>query len=101
MEIIYNQSDNIFGGKGVSATLAQFYGMVIFKSIPYCQVTLQLYDAFSMFPGIQGQYFMAWVDGNDDDVRVADLAFTTIPEPSTYILLSLAGLLLWRQRVAQ
>lgn len=59
------------------------------------------YDAFPMFPGIQGQYFMAWVDGNDDDVRIADLAFTTIPEPSTYILLSLAGLLLWRQRVAQ
>lgn len=59
------------------------------------------YDAFPMFPGIQGQYFMAWVDGNDDDVRIADLAFTTIPEPSTFLLLSLAGLMFWRQRVSK
>lgn len=58
------------------------------------------YDAFPMFPGIQGRHFMVWVDGNDDDVRVADLAFNRIPEPSTYLLMAVAGAFLVRRRIA-
>ena len=55
------------------------------------------YDIFDVFSGIQGQHFMAWVDGNDDDVRIADMAFAQIPEPDTIYILALGVLLMnWR-----
>lgn len=40
-----------------------------------------------------GYAFMLWVDGNDDDVRIESLEFSTVPEPYTLLLLAI-GLLL-------
>lgn len=47
-------------------------------------------DLFGVFPGIVGSAFLIWVDGKNDDVRIDDIGFTKIPEPSTLILLSIA-----------
>lgn len=48
------------------------------------------YDTFSV--GAIGQAFMIWVDGNDDDIRLADIEFRAVPEPTSLFLL--AGMLL-------
>jgi len=32
---------------------------------------------------------MVWVDGETDDVRIDDIGFTRVPEPSTLLLLAL------------
>jgi hypothetical protein len=47
-------------------------------------------DLFGVFPGIIGSAFMIWVDGKNDDVRIDDIGFTKISEPSTLFLLSIA-----------
>lgn len=44
-----------------------------------------------------GTSFMLWVDGADDDVRLADLAFVKMSEPSAFALLLLAGFMLRRK----
>lgn len=54
---------------------------------------------FAVFPGIVGQHFMVWVDGNDDDVRVLDTAFTKVSEPATLILFLISFAWLVRTRV--
>jgi len=46
-------------------------------------------DLFGVFPGVQGLAFMVWVDGKTDDVRIDDIGFTRVPEPSTLLLLAL------------
>jgi len=46
-------------------------------------------DLFGVFPGVQGLAFMVWVDGETDDVRIDDIGFTRVPEPSTLLLLAL------------
>lgn len=51
----------------------------------------------SMNQPVSGYAFMLWVDGADDDVRLADIAFTHIPEPSALWLFLLAGLMLGRR----
>lgn len=50
-------------------------------------------DIFSVFPGIMGDSFMVWVDGNDDDVRILDTAFIKVPEPTSSLLFFLALML--------
>ncbi|NQZ20899.1 MAG: PEP-CTERM sorting domain-containing protein [Colwellia sp.] len=47
-------------------------------------------DLFGIFPGVQGLAFMVWVDGKTDDVRIDDIGFTRVPEPSTLWLFALA-----------
>jgi hypothetical protein len=48
------------------------------------------YDyVFDVYPGIKGRNFMIWVDGDSDDVRILDVGFTKVPEPSTLLLFSL------------
>ena len=47
-------------------------------------------DLFGVFPGVQGLAFMVWVDGETDDVRINDIGFTRVPEPSTLLLFALA-----------
>lgn len=48
-------------------------------------------DGYAGFPisGLIGTAFMVWVDGNDDDVRIADTYITEVPEPSTLYIFSL------------
>jgi len=48
------------------------------------------YDTFPIFPGVVGTAFMVWVDGNDDDVRIYEAAFTKVPEPTSILLFGLA-----------
>jgi len=48
------------------------------------------YDIFPIFPGVVGTAFMVWVDGNDDDVRIYEAAFTKVPEPTSILLFGLA-----------
>lgn len=55
-------------------------------------------DIFDVFPGILGDTFLVWVDGNDDDVRIIDTAFIKVPEPSSLAIFSLALLALVRIR---
>jgi hypothetical protein len=47
---------------------------------------------YAGFPisGVIGTAFMVWVDGNDDDVRIADTYITEVPEPGTLLIFSLA-----------
>jgi len=56
-------------------------------------------DIFAVFPGIVGQHFMVWVDGNDDDVRILDTAFTKVSEPATLLLFLISFAWLVRTRV--
>jgi hypothetical protein len=48
-------------------------------------------DGYEGFPisSVLGSAFMVWVDGNDDDVRIADTFITKVPEPNMLILFSL------------
>lgn len=55
-------------------------------------------DIFDVFPGILGDTFLVWVDGNDDDVRIIETAFIKVPEPSSLAIFSLALLALVRIR---
>ncbi|WP_281561193.1 PEP-CTERM sorting domain-containing protein [Thalassomonas sp. RHCl1] len=50
-------------------------------------------DHYQLASGTFGYAFMLWVDGNDDDVRIESLEFSTVPEPYTLLLLAI-GLLL-------
>ncbi|WDE11973.1 PEP-CTERM sorting domain-containing protein [Thalassomonas haliotis] len=50
-------------------------------------------DNYQLSSGTLGYAFMLWVDGNDDDVRIESLEFSTVPEPYTLLLLAI-GLLL-------
>ncbi|WDE05314.1 PEP-CTERM sorting domain-containing protein [Thalassomonas viridans] len=52
-------------------------------------------DHYQLSSDAFGYAFMLWVDGNDDDVRIASLEFSTVPEPYTLLLLAM-GLLLCR-----
>ena len=53
-------------------------------------------DIFDVFPGILGDTFLVWVDGNDDDVRIIDTAFIKVSEPSGLAIISLALVILVR-----
>ena len=46
------------------------------------------YEGFPISP-VLGSAFMVWVDGEDDDVRIADTYVTKVPEPNTLMLFSL------------
>ena len=54
-------------------------------------------DIFDVFPGIMGDTFLVWVDGNDDDVRIIDTAFIKVSEPSSIAIISLALIVLIRR----
>jgi len=56
-------------------------------------------DIFAVFPGILGQHFMVWVDGNDDDVRILDTAFIKVSEPTTLLIFLMTITWLVRTRV--
>lgn len=55
------------------------------------------YDTFDI--GAVGTAFMIWVDGNDDDIRLADLEYRMVPEPSALLILAFGLLVLvWAAR---
>ena len=58
-------------------------------------------DSYALSSDAFGYAFMVWVDGNNDDVRIENITFSVVPEPSALLMLSL-GLLIcgYRKRMA-
>lgn len=51
-------------------------------------------NLYNLPNNIIGDSFMIWVDGRSDGVRLADIAFTRVPAPATWLMMALPLLLL-------
>ena len=51
-------------------------------------------DLFFVPGSAIGTAFMVWVDGASDGVRLKDVAFSKVPEPSTWMLMLFASLMM-------